>query len=242
MRIFLSIIIPAYNEGKRLRGTLADIHSKLSHSDFTYEILVVNDGSTDNTIATIHTALPITKGLRLVNDGIHRGKGGTVRQGMLTAKGQYRIFMDADNSTSIDQFAKMISFMENGYDIVIGSRALKESVLAPAESWYRQIAGKAGNLIIQILVLPGIWDTQCGFKAFTARAAQEIFSSSTVDGWAFDVEILAIAKKRGYKIKEVPVRWINSSFSHVRAGTYFTFLWDVLKIHHRFFNKHYYFL
>jgi len=228
--VFLSVVIPAYNEEKRLPATLRDIDSKLSHLNFPYEILIVNDGSTDGTVMLAQDAISQVKGLRLIDDGIHRGKGGAVRTGMLAAKGSYRIFTDADNSTSIDQFQNMIPLLESGYEVVIGSRALKESQLAPAEVWYRQIAGKVGNRAIQILVLPGIWDSQCGFKAFTAQAAQDVFSFSTVNGWSFDVEILAIAKQRGYKIKEMPIRWVDSSMSHIRGGDYVGFLWDVVKI------------
>ena len=146
------------------------------------------------------------------------------------AEGKYRLFMDADNATSVDHFEKMLPYFEQGYGVVICSRSHKESSLDPPQPWYRQIAGKLGNLIIQALVLPGIWDTQCGFKAFTAEAAEKVFRVARVTGWGFDVEVLALAKKSGFRIKEVPVHWVNDPSSTVRASAYVTTLLETLKI------------
>ena len=164
---YLSIIIPAYNEAERLPQTLLDMDKRLSHVDYSYEILVVNDGSTDNTSAIVKNMAKMVKNLKLIDLKDNGGKGGTVRQGMLLATGKIRLFTDADNSTSIDQFEKMMPLFKEGYQVVIGSRAVKGAKLDPAEPWYRQIPGKAGNLLIQVVIgLWGIWDTQCGFKAF----------------------------------------------------------------------------
>ncbi len=227
---YLSIIIPAYNEAERIAQTLLDMDKRLATAPYSYEIMVVDDGSTDKTATVVEGMKKLVRNLKLVTIAENGGKGGTVRQGMLLASGQIRIFTDADNSTSIDQFDEMMPFFKQGYDIVIGSRAVKGAKLDPAEPIYRQIPGKLGNLFIQTLLLPGIWDTQCGFKAFTAEAAQKIFELSRIGGWGFDVEILSLAKKMGYRMKEVPVHWVNDLRSHVKASAYLKVLWETITI------------
>ncbi|RJP44609.1 glycosyltransferase family 2 protein [Candidatus Parcubacteria bacterium] len=227
---FLSIIIPAYNEAKRLPLTLVDIDKHLSAAPYSYEILVMNDGSTDNTAEVVEKMKGMIKNLKLVDNKENQGKGGVVRQGMLVAKGAIRLFTDADNSTSIDHFERMIPYFKEGYEVVIGSRAVKGRELDPPQPWYRQIPGKAGNLVIQALLLPGIWDTQCGFKALAAESAERIFNQTKITGWGFDVEMLALAKRMGYRIKEVPVHWKNDPFSHLRASAYLKTLIETLKI------------
>jgi dolichyl-phosphate beta-glucosyltransferase len=237
---YLSIIIPAYNEAERLPLTLVDIDKRLSNAEYSYEILVVNDGSKDNTAQIVRNMQKLIKNLRLIDNIENKGKGGVVRQGMLLARGQYRLFTDADNSTSVDHFDVMLPYFsargesspggKERYDVVICSRAIKGSKLEPPQPFWRQIPGKMGNLVIQILLLPGLWDTQCGFKAFTAEAAEKVFNLSRINGWGFDVEILALAKKFGYKIKEIPVHWVNDPKSHVRVSAYLKTLWETLKI------------
>ncbi len=237
---YLSVIIPAYNEAERIPLTLVDIDRHLRQRKFSYEILVVNDGSTDETAKIVKKMMPVIKNLKLMDNDVNRGKGAVVRQGMLLASGKYRLFTDADNSTSVDQFDKMIPYFsakggsasggEEGYDVVIGSRSVKGSRLDPPQPIYRQIPGKIGNLIIQFLLLPGIWDTQCGFKAFTAEAAEKIFSIMKITKWGFDIEALALAKHLGFRMKEIPVRWINDPFSHVRASAYLQVLLETCKI------------
>ena len=212
---YLSIIIPAYNEAERISKTLIDMDRRLSGVDYSYEILVVNDGSKDNTAAIVKNMAKMVKNLKLIDRKDNLGKGGTVKQGMMLATGNIRLFTDADNSTSIDQFEKMIPLFKEGYDVVIGSRAMRGAELDPPESLFRRAIGKVLNFFIQILLLPGIWDTQCGFKAYTAAAAEKIFILSKTPGWGFDVETLALAKRLGYRIKEVPVRWVNDTRSHV---------------------------
>ncbi len=232
---YLSVIIPAYNEAGRLPLTLIDIDRILSKAGYTYEILVVNDGSTDNTADIVRKMADTVKNLKLIDNNVNQGKGGVVRQGMLLAKGQYRLFTDADNSTSIDQFDNMVPYFSAGggsqrYDVVIGSRAVKGSKLEPAQPFYKQLLGKLSNIIIQIVNVPGIWDTQCGFKAFSEEAAEKVFSKTKINGWGFDIEALALARRFGYRIKEMPVRWVNNALSHVKLSAYLKTFWENVKI------------
>lgn len=228
--MYLSIIIPAYNEAERISKTLLAVDTYMSRASYPYEILVVNDGSRDNTAEVVARMTKIVKNLKLMDIKGNRGKGSVVRDGMLAAKGDIRLFMDADNSTSIDQIETMIPFLRRRYGVVVGSRSVAGAKLDPPEPPYRQLIGKALNLIVQTLLLLRIWDTQCGFKAYTAEAAEEIFSASKISTWGFDVETLALARKFGYKIKEVPVRWVNDVRSHVRFLGGLQFLRDIAKI------------
>ncbi len=172
---FLSVIIPAYNEAKRLPLTLIDIDKHLDEQEYSYEIIVVNDGSTDDTAEIVRRFIPLINNLKLIDNQENKGKGAVVRQGMLSAKGLWRLFMDADNSTSIVEFNKMIPYFKSGYSVVIGSRDVKGARLMPPQPFYKRILGNIGNLIIQIFLVPGIWDTQCGFKCLSEEAAEKIF-------------------------------------------------------------------
>jgi len=236
---YLSIIIPAYNEAERIPATLVDMDKRLSVVDYSYEILVVSDGSNDNTVAVVKGMAKMVKNLKLIDLKDNVGKGGAVKQGMLVAAGRIRLFTDADNSTSIDQFEKMIPLFKEGYGVVIGSRAVKDAKLDPPEPLYRQIIGKTLNLLIQILLLPGIWDTQCGFKAYTDEAAEKIFMKSRTTGWGFDVETLALAVRLGYRVKEVPVRWVNDTRSHVKFSGGLQFLAETCTIRWRLWRDDY---
>lgn len=224
---YLSIIVPAYNEAERIPATLLDMDKRLEHAPYSYEILVVNDGSKDNTAEVVRNMAKAVKNLKLIDNTENKGKGGVVRQGMLLAKGVIRIFTDADNSTSIDQFDQTIPLFKEGYQVVVGSRAAKGAKLDPPEPWWRELIGKALNLLVQALLLPGIWDTQCGFKAFTAEAAQKVFEKSRLAGWGFDFEALALAKRMGYRIAQVPVHWVNDAKSHVKVSGGVQFLRDL---------------
>lgn len=227
---YLSIIIPAYNEAKRLPLTLIDMDKRLSRVVYTYEILVMNDGSKDNTAEIARRMGGQIKNLKVVDNPVNRGKGAVVRDGMLIGRGNIRLFMDADNATTIDHFDKMQEYFKSGYDVVICSRSAKGSKLDPPEPLYRQIPGKLGNLFIQAMLLPGLWDTQCGFKAFSERAAEEVFSIMKITGWGFDIEALALAKNLGYGIKEIPVHWVNGEGSKVKASAYLKVIAETLKI------------
>lgn len=227
---YLSIIVPAYNEAKRLPLTLIDMDKRLSRVAYTYEILVMNDGSKDNTAEIARRMGGSIKNLKVVDNPVNRGKGAVVRDGMLIGRGNIRLFMDADNATTIDHFEKMQEYFKAGYDVVIGSRSVKGAKLDPPEPLYRQIPGKLGNLFIQALLLPGLWDTQCGFKAFSERASEEIFSMMKITGFGFDVEALSLAKNLGYRIKEIPVHWVNGAGSKVKASAYLKVLFETFKI------------
>lgn len=230
MKPYLSVIIPTYNEAKRLSLTLIDIDKHLSRADFSYEIIVVDNNSKDATLEIAKRFSHLLKNLRVLECKTVGGKGAAVKTGILGAKGEIRLFMDADNSTSIDQFLKMMPYFKEGYDVVIGSRDIEGARLIPPQPWHKRLAGNLGNLFIQFMLLPGIWDTQCGFKAFTEEAAEKIFPLIKISRWGFDVEILALAKKMKYKTKEIPVVWVNNPFSHVNALAYFQVLWEVVKI------------
>lgn len=227
---FLSVIIPAYNEAKRLPLTLVDVDRYLSEAEYSYEIIVVNDGSRDATAEIVERFTHVIPNLRLIDNHENRGKGYVVRQGMLAAKGNWRLFMDADNSTTVDQFNNMIPYFSEGYDVIIGSRTIRGAKLNPPQPLYKRILGKAGNLFIQMVAVRGIWDTQCGFKCFSDGAAQKIFPLMKIDRWGFDVEALMLARQVGYKIKEIPVVWVNDIHSTVGISAYFSTLLEVVKI------------
>ncbi|OHA70562.1 MAG: hypothetical protein A3E07_03160, partial [Candidatus Wildermuthbacteria bacterium RIFCSPHIGHO2_12_FULL_45_9] len=185
----LSVIIPAYNEEKRLPKTLESVISYLAKQTYQSEVLVVNDGSKDGTATIVRELAKNIPSLRLLDNQENHGKGFVVRQGMLAAKGEWRVFMDADNSTSIDHIHRMWLEKDQGFEVIIGSRDIKGAVIPVPQSWLRRRLGDVFNLMVQVLSeLWGIWDTQCGFKGFSAKATQEIFSKATVNRWAFDVE------------------------------------------------------
>lgn len=209
----ISIVIPAYNEERRLGKTLAAIADYLRGVDFPCEVIVVDDGSSDRTTAiATEMALP---GLRLIQNEENRGKGFTVKRGIESARGEIILFTDADNSTPIEEFEKFRRHLASGAVVVIGSRALPDSQLEVHQTFLREFAGRTFNRILRLLVGLPFHDTQCGFKAFRREAARDIFASQSISGWGFDAEILLIAKRRNYKIIETPVRWINSADSRL---------------------------
>ncbi|MDP2864512.1 MAG: glycosyltransferase family 2 protein [bacterium] len=239
--IYLSVIIPAYNEEKRLPKTLKEIDKYLSKQTYDYEIIVVSDGSKDRTVEIVRNLMPEIKNLRVLDFKENRGKGYGVHQGMLEAKGDYRLFTDSDNSTSIDQIEKMWPEFKQGYDIVIGSRDVKGAILDPPQPWIRNvILGEGFKLFRKIII--GLWkieDTQCGFKGFTKRAAENIFPRCKISRFAFDPEILIIGKLLGYKIKEIPVYWKNDLESKVKFKSMVEMARDLLKIRRNLITKKY---
>lgn len=227
----LSVIVPAYNEENRLPKTLYALDEYLKKQDYSYEILVVSDGSQDRTVEVVQELAQKIQNLRVIEEKVNHGKGYAVRKGMLEAKGAYRVFLDADNSTSIEHVEKLWPEFKKGHEVVIGSRDIKGAEIVVRQPWWRQRLGDVFNLIVQVLSgLWGIWDTQCGFKGFSAHAAQRIFSRGVIDRWAFDVEALVVAKKLGYDIKEIPVRWVNDKESKVTFSGMVKMLLEVLQI------------
>jgi len=212
--VYLSIVVPAHNEEKRIHSILNDIVKYEGTHDFGVEIIVVINGSTDKTAEIVNGYKSKIENLIVVDTDDKLGKGGAVQKGMMMAKGKFIIFSDADNSTPIAQADKLLKFAED-FPVVIGSRYCKEGRLAKPQPFSRLIGGRGLNLILQILLTPGIKDTQCGFKLFEREAARAIFKRETVFGWSFDVEILAIAKILGYKIKEAGVIWYDNPHSAV---------------------------
>ncbi|EKD23517.1 MAG: glycosyl transferase family 2, partial [uncultured bacterium] len=223
----LSIIIPAYNEAKRLPLTLVDIKKHLEGVDISYEVIVVDNNSKDSTRDIVLRFEHLWPELRLTECKT-AGKGAAVRKGMLEAKGDLRAFVDADNSISIDQVIHAMHYAEDGYDVIIGSRNIEGG--KRTQPWYRTIPGKMGNLYIQTLVLPGLQDTQCPLKIFSERAAEDIFPVMKIKHWGFDVEVLALAKKFGYKIKEVPANFIDDPNSRMTIKLYIKVLLEVAKV------------
>ena len=213
--IYLSVVIPAYNEEKRLGRTLRKISKYLLEKDYPYEIIVVDDGSTDGTPELVREIAQEVPCIRLLENSGNRGKGYSVRKGVLSSRGQLIIFSDADLSTPIEELDKLKVWIETGHNIAIGSRALPESEILLPQPWYRQCMGKVFNRLVRFLAVLEIKDTQCGFKLFMGGVARSLFKKQTIDGFGFDAEVLYMAKKSGYRVREVPVRWINSSDSRV---------------------------
>lgn len=215
--MFLSIIIPAYNEEKRLPETLKKVREYLNNQKYEWEVIVVNDGSTDSTPRVASGLIKDWAGFRLINNKNNQGKGAVVRQGMLEAKGDWRLFMDADNSTDISEVEKLLPFKDE-FEVIIGSRYLNKNSIKIKQPFMRRIVSRLGNLLVRLLLGIRSADTQCGFKLFSATAAEEIFPLQQIERWGFDMEILAITIKKGYKIKEIPVDWYDAEGSQVKKS------------------------
>ncbi|MDG6026693.1 MAG: glycosyltransferase family 2 protein [Candidatus Brocadia sp.] len=212
---FLSIAIPAYNEEKRLITTMNKICAYLSQRGFPYEIIVVDDGSTDNTLQMIEKFARANKHIVVLANDRNYGKGYSVRKGILSARGEYIFFSDADLSTPIEEIEKCMPYLSGGYDVVIGSRSMHASEITVHQPWYREKMGKIFNCMVNLVLLKGIVDTQCGFKGFKKDVAKKIFRRCVIDGFSFDVEALYLSRKFNFKIKEIPIRWENSALSKV---------------------------
>lgn len=215
--MFLSIIIPCYNEERRLQKNLQIKIDYLKKQKYDWEMILVNDGSTDDTrkIITDYIAKNKNLNIRLVDVKPNQGKGNAVKAGMLSARGSWQLFTDADNSTPMPEIEKLFVY-KNEFDIIIASRYLAQSKIAQKQTLMRRFISRAGNLFIRFFLGLNFLDTQCGFKLFTAESAKKIFSKCLIKRWGFDLEILTLGKKLNFKIKEVAVTWSDTSDSKLR--------------------------
>jgi dolichyl-phosphate beta-glucosyltransferase len=229
LSIFLSVIIPAYNEENRLPDMLEQVLRFLAKQSFTYEVIVVENGSVDKTLEVAQQFAQEHKSIRVIRS--ERGKGTAVQRGMLEAQGEYRFMCDADLSMSVEEIAKFIPPALEGFDVAIASREGKGAVRYN-EPAYRHLGGRGINFLIQLLILPGLNDTQCGYKCFRADVANDIFSLQTLQGFSFDIELLYIARKRGYRVKEVPIHWYHHPETKVSAlRDAIRMIQDIFRIH-----------
>jgi dolichyl-phosphate beta-glucosyltransferase len=229
--VHLSIVIPAYNEENRITSTLQRIFGYLNRQAYEAEVLVVVDGSQDRTIDVLRELTDSSPNLVVLENETNRGKGFSVRRGMLESQGQFVLFSDADLSTPIEEVERLLTHLRGGDDVAVASRALPEADIRVRQPWWRQFMGRTFNRLVQRLVLPGICDSQCGFKCFPREIAREIFSRQRIDRFGFDVEVLWIARHLGYRIAEVPVTWINDPVSNVHpVRDSFSMLVDLLRL------------
>ena len=212
----LSVVVPAYNEEQRLPRTIEQIERYLDDKKLEYELILVDDGSTDATRRLMDAAAKNHPSVRVEALPQNRGKGRALAVGVEAARGDEILLTDADLSTPIEELDKLQAALDKGAGVAIGSRALRSSRVEVSQPLYRVLMGKGFNLIVQAVLLPGIWDTQCGFKLFRADVARNVFSHLSTDGFGYDPEVLYRARKQGVKIVEVPVVWRNSAETKVR--------------------------
>jgi len=233
-KTYLSIIIPSYREAGRILAALKAIDEHYFHSDKKYEVIVVEDGRQDGTGDLVRGFSKNHPAVRLLTNEKNLGKGSAVRRGMLAAMGEFVLFTDADMSTPIGEADRLLQYFSEGYEVVIASRRQKGARIKVSQPPLRRIAGWLFHNIRRAIILPRIKDTQCGFKCFTAAAAREIFSRSKIDGFVFDVEALAIARGLGYRIKEVPVVWIDDRRTTLSAAKHASnIILDLLRVKYR---------
>jgi dolichyl-phosphate beta-glucosyltransferase len=231
----LSIIIPAYNEESRIEKTLKNISGFLRPSNLSFEIIVVANNCTDGTVPLLErikgSYLPELVIVDIPRSGVvGNTKGYAIEVGMRIAQGQYHLFIDADNATS---FAHVVDFMkciDEGYGVVIGSRYIAGADVVKKQPWTRIVMSRMGNLLIRSVLLPGIYDTQCGFKMFSQSASRDIFKQTTVSGWGADLEMLALARMFGYTVKEFPVRWEAQDDSRLSSNAFIYTLRELFTI------------
>ena len=213
----ITIVIPVYNEENRITPTLKSIISYFSEKEITYEVIAVDDGSTDNTVKTIEDIKNSCPEVSIFKIGRNSGKGKAVREGMLKAKGDYILFMDADSSTAIGEFEKFLpAIKEDKKDILIGTRKIQSADIIEHQPLIRKVLGEGFSWLSRVATGVSVSDFTCGFKCFSRKAARVVFSKGIIDDWSFDAEILFLARKTGYEIVEIPVRWKNDKESKVR--------------------------
>lgn len=221
MNPYLSLVIPAYNEGKRLLKNLDTIRLFFSSQNYAYEVIVVNDGSQDDTESVVQRYQQGWSQLLFLSDSVNHGKGFSVRKGVLAASGDFVFFCDADLSTPLHECDSLLAGLLKGNDMVVGSRYLKRDKSASgqekevSQTVLRRMTGRTFSFIVRSIVSPGVHDTQCGFKGFTRKSANALFSHQKLNGFAFDVEILYLARKFGLKVSEIPVEWHEDPSSKV---------------------------
>lgn len=228
--VFLSIVIPAHNEENRLPRTLEQVFAFLETQDYSAEVLVVENGSSDRTLEIARGFAERHPQLRVLQND-QRGKGLAVRRGMLEARGAYRFICDADLSMPIEEVVKFIPPTLSDFEVAIGSREARGAVRYN-EPAYRHWGGRGINLVIRLLILPGLQDTQCGFKCFTAEASERLFKLQTLPGWSFDIELLYLARRAGLRIREIPIHWYFGDDSKVSAiRDALNMIRDIFRIH-----------
>jgi glycosyltransferase involved in cell wall biosynthesis len=216
MSLDISVIIPAYNEEERIAPTIHQLSEFLSASELRYELLVVDDGSSDDTMVVVEGLASEIPHLRWIRTRPNRGKGSAVRVGMLCARGRVRLMTDADGSTPATEIPALVNPIRLGEtDIAIGSRYADGSSVSQKQPFYRRWWSRLANQVVQAALVPGVADTQCGFKAFSAEAADTIFRRTRIDGWAFDLEALALARRMGFEVLEIPVHWSDDPRSKI---------------------------
>lgn len=212
----LSVVVPAYNEARRLRTTLPRLHEYLAGLGEPGEIIVVDDGSRDETAQVVMELARSYPELRLIHRDRNKGKGASVRRGVLSAREAHVMFTDAGLSAPIEEAAKLRAKLAEGYQVAIGSRRLAQSDIQVRRPWLRRLVGAAFSGLVALVLLPGIADSQCGFKAFDRAAAEAIFRRQRLDGFGFDAEVLWLARRLGYRVAEVPIVWRDDPESHIR--------------------------
>ncbi|MFA5086747.1 MAG: bifunctional glycosyltransferase family 2/GtrA family protein [Candidatus Paceibacterota bacterium] len=236
----ISIIIPAYNEEKRLPKTLAAVFAFLDNEKIEAEVIVVNDGSRDGTKKIADDIAAVRKNLKVISYAENKGKGGAVKTGVMAATGEFVIFLDADNSTSMSGIKQIKDLINQGCDVVIGSRKIKGAKILKQQPFLRRILGSGFNLFVKIILgLSDYSDTQCGFKGFRREVARNIFAKAKITGFAFDTELLCIAGNFNYKIKEMPIFWQDEKQSTLRLKSVWNIFLDVWKIKYNLLRGEY---
>lgn len=215
--VYLSVVIPAYNEERRIGKTLAQMRKYLDAQSYTYEVIVSDDGSVDTTIPVVKIIQEGWPQLKLITATENQGKGAAVKRAMLSARGKYLLFTDADNATPIEEIEKLWPYVDT-FPIVFGSRHCRGAHIHIHQAQYRKLLSRASNLLIRVVAVPGIWDTQCGFKLFERNAGKNIFANVRLKRFGFDIEAFVIARQLGYPFREVGIEWYNDPDSRVRTG------------------------
>lgn len=214
--IYLSVLIPAYNEEENISSTLQDIHEYLINKSFMYEIIIVDDGSTDKTVELAELYKDKFTNFRMLKNDKNSGKGYSVKKGMLTAQGSLILFMDADNATRIQEFDKFIPVLNQGNDVIIASRRIPGAEITSSQPICRIILGNIYIILSKIILGASVNDYNCGFKLYTSESAKLLFPKLTRNDWSFDSELIYLIKKFNLKLKEIPVKWGDKRTSKVK--------------------------